>query len=384
MKLRIVPCESMVWGPSGGAAAPLAQAGLGPPSEGSGEAASAAPPASCAGGVSAGDFDAHATQTSVTSARRAGCRVGFPASETMSRIGTQTTHDAGKRTVAAVIRSLPMKRPATRFELRTVDELEIGDEPSFRHVALYADLKEVLRRAAYPFRVLPKTSSGRANRALLLNLTFWSADSGGDVLVDAHPEADVVAHAAWHHLAARALARGPAAQLSVEALFLGEAIASAFDVYLVGRLLGHAPRSTFLESQVLAMAETAQGAGLSEAGFAKLLRGIARGPERAFADLRELLSDATRALFSCRSAEQAHGALRALDGHRFSALLHRYELSNWVLYARAYGQGAALGGKPDPRARAVERALRKAKDPLSWLVAAWVRPALGPGVAERA
>ncbi len=276
-----------------------------------------------------------------------------------------------------------MKRPAARFDLRTVDELEIGDEPSFRHVALYADLKEVLRRAAYPFRVLPKTSSGRADRALLLNLTFWSADSGGDVLVDVHPEADVVAHAAWHHLAARALAPGAKEPLSVEALFLGEAIASAFDVYLVGRLLGHAPRSTFLETQVPAMAETACSAGLSKAGFAKLLRGIARDPERAFADLRELLSDASRALFACRSSEQAHSALRALEGHRFSALLHRYELSNWVLYARAHGRDAASGGKPDPNARAVDRALRKAKDPLSWLVAAWVRPALEPEVARR-
>lgn len=275
-----------------------------------------------------------------------------------------------------------MKRPAERFDLRTVDELEIGDERSFRHVALYADLKEVLRRAAYPFRVLPRTSSGRADRALFLNLTFWSAGSGGDVLVDARPEADVVAHAAWHHLAARALAPGAEQALSVEALFLGEAIASAFDVYLVGRLLGHAPLSTFLETQVPAMADTARSAGLSEAGFVKLLRGVAHEPERAFADLRELLSDTTRALFACRSSEQAHRALRALEGHRFTALLHRYELSNWLLYARAHGQGAVPGAKPDAHARAVDRALRQAKDPLSWLVAAWVRPAVGQEVAR--
>ena len=68
--------------------------------------------------------------------------------------------------------------------------------------------------------------------------------------------ADVVAHAAWHYLAARALAPAAGRSLSVDALFLGEAIASAFDVYLVGRLLGHAPRSTFLETQVPAMAES--------------------------------------------------------------------------------------------------------------------------------
>lgn len=74
-----------------------------------------------------------------------------------------------------------MKR-STAFRSLTVDELTIGDERAFRHVALYADLKEVLRRAAYPFRVLPKSYSSRADRALLLNLSFWTADAGGDVL----------------------------------------------------------------------------------------------------------------------------------------------------------------------------------------------------------
>ena len=43
------------------------------------------------------------------------------------------------------------------------------------------------------------------DRALLINLTFWTADAGGDVLVDEHVEADVVAHAAWHHVVARAI-----------------------------------------------------------------------------------------------------------------------------------------------------------------------------------
>jgi hypothetical protein len=266
-----------------------------------------------------------------------------------------------------------MKRPRPSFDRRTVDELTIGDEAAFRHVALYADLKEVLRRAAYPFRVLPVAFAGRADRALLLNLSFWEADAGGDVLVDDHIEADVVAHAAWHHLAARALAPRSGA-LSVDALFLGEAIASAFDLYLVGRLLGRAPRSTFLRTQVPAMAETASAAGLSERAFTQLLAEVAGDPDRAFEDLRALLCDATAALFACRTGEQAHAALAALDGHRFSALLHRYELSNWVLYARAYGGRAA----PDAGVRSVDRALRRSRSPVDWLTTRWIRPALRP------
>jgi hypothetical protein len=271
-----------------------------------------------------------------------------------------------------------MKRTTGPFDRRTLDELAIGDERAFRHVALYADLKEVVRRAAYPFRVLRGAASGRADRALLLNLSFWAADAGGDVLPDASIEADVVAHVAWHHLAARQLAPGASAAPSIDALFLGEAIASAFDVYLVGRLLAHAPRSTFLETQVPAMAETANAAGLSKASFARLLADISRRPERAFEDLRELLCDATTALVACGTAEQALVALRAFEGHRFEPLLHRYELSNWVLYARAYGRKGR-----DRRARAVDRALRRAAAPLDWLAANWIDPTLSATGAAR-
>jgi hypothetical protein len=150
-------------------------------------------------------------------------------------------------------------------------------------------------------------------------------------------------------------------------------VASAFDVYLVGRLLGHAPRSTFLETQVPAMAEAADAAGLGEDDFERLLQGIADDPDRAFTDLRELLFDATSALFACAGAEEAHAALAAFDTHRFTSLLHRYELSNWVLYARAHGDDRG----DDSRARAVDRALRAEKASLDWLAAKWVAPALG-------
>jgi hypothetical protein len=268
------------------------------------------------------------------------------------------------------------KHEPTAFSHRTLDELTIHDERSFRHVELYADLKDVLRRARYVFRVLPNSPTARADRALLLNLTFWGADAGGDVLIDDHIDADVVTHAAWHHLSARAMAGTTVGRRpSVDGLFLGEAVASAFDVYLVGRLLGHAPQSTFLETQVPAMAEAADAAGLGADEFEQLLLGIAADPDRAFTDLRELLFDAATALFACQTLEEAHAALAAFDTHRFISLLHHYELSSWVLYARAYGDD----GAPDPRARAVDHALRTEKVGLDWLGAKWVAPALDAG-----
>lgn len=256
---------------------------------------------------------------------------------------------------------------------RTLDALEIEDERSFRHVALYGDLKEVLRKDGYVFRTLDAETPGSWDRALFLNLTFWGADEGGDVLEGDVIPADVVAHVAWHRLAHRALRTPDGAKPSASALFLGEAIASAFDLYLVGRLLGHAPNASFLATQVPAMAETAQNAGVEDDAFDAMLQTVAEDPEAAFGSLRELLYDVTGALHACGDAEAALAVLDRFASHRFGALLHRYELANWVLYARAYGSAA-----PSPDADAIDRALREAPDPLAWLVEHWVRPALAP------
>lgn len=259
----------------------------------------------------------------------------------------------------------------------TLDELTIEDERSFRHVALYGDLKQALRRDGYRFRVPDAPASW--DRVVFLNLTFWNQSEQGDLLASDHVAADVIAHVAWHHLANRALSpRGEGRVTpSVESLLLAEAIASAFDLYLVGRLLGHAPDADFLSTQVPAMAEAAEAAGLSEAGFEALLEGVSADPDRAFEDLRALLFDVTTALVRCDSLGGAAEILGGFDAHRFAPLLHHYELSNWILSSRAH----EASREPDPLARAVDAALRGAEASLDWLDRRWVRPAapLPPG-----
>jgi len=191
---------------------------------------------------------------------------------------------------------VPGRRSTYRLvvSLRSVslDELTITDEASFAHVAVYLRLKRVLHEAAHRFAVPARGALLSWDRALFLNLTFWNAEHATDVLCESSLPADVVAHIAWHHLAAAQLAplvpesAGPPC---ADALFFGEAIASAFDLYLVGRLLHHAPDSDFIATQVSIMGEAAEQAGLSKAKFAALLEGVATDPERAFEDLRTLL-----------------------------------------------------------------------------------------------
>jgi hypothetical protein len=260
---------------------------------------------------------------------------------------------------------------------KLLDELTIDDERSYRHVALYADLKEVVRRARYPFRVLPPGHAGRWDEALLLNLAFWDARSAGDVLVDERIDADVVAHVAWHWLSARAFASDREAP-SADALLFGEAVASAFDLYLVGRLLGHAPDAQFLETQVPAMGEVALAAGLSEVDFDALLEQVAADPDRAFEDLRELLFDVSTELLTATTPDEAFAVLEGRSGHRFAPLLHRFELASWTLYARAYGR-APLG--PDQRVRQLDARLRNEAEPVEWLAREWVHPLLASELA---
>lgn len=247
----------------------------------------------------------------------------------------------------------------------TLDELQIDDRDALSKLALYRELEQVLRRDAYPFRV-PRGDELGWNRAAFLNLTFWNASEASDVLTGTRIPADVVTHAAWHHLARRALPRA-----SADAAFLGEAIASAFDLYLVGALLRAAPECEFLESQVPLMAEACAQSGLSDDDFEALIERVGRRPERAFEDLRQLLFDAATRLVHARGVDHAAELLAELDAHPFAPLLHHYELSNWVLYARAHLAGAL---EPDEDVRVLDRALRGADDSLEWLERRWLAP----------
>jgi hypothetical protein len=258
-----------------------------------------------------------------------------------------------------------------------LDDLTITDEASFKHVALYGRLKHALREAKYPFHVAAQGAPLSWDRATFLNLTFWSADEGADVLCENSIPADVVAHVAWHHLATTQLARlappaeGTTRAPCADALFFGEAIASAFDLYLVGRLLRNKPDSDFIATQVAIMGEAAEQAGLEPAQFEALLEAVVVDPERAFEDLRSLLFDVTRGLVVCRNVIQAERVLESFAAHRFASLLHHFQLSNWVLYARAYGTADA---DQERAVHELDQTLRQAPVALDWLAEHWLTP----------
>ncbi|HSY40681.1 MAG TPA: hypothetical protein VLA79_14170 [Polyangia bacterium] len=259
-----------------------------------------------------------------------------------------------------------------QFRPATLDELTIDDRAPAVGVAIYQRLETFLRGSGHRFLIPEAGQQASWDRALFLNLTYWNVEAGADVLCDDHIPADVVAHVSWHELATRRIAGPPGAPRrspSSSGLFFAESIASAFDLYLVGRLLPRGADSDFLATQVPLMAECADNAGLPEAGFAALLEQVTHAPERAFEDLRALLFDAASALVACETATAAQAALEEMAGHRFAPLLHHYQLSNWILYARAY---ADRSSQPDEIVRGLDRTLREAPVSLDWLDQNWL------------
>lgn len=265
-----------------------------------------------------------------------------------------------------------------RFHLVTLDDLIIDDGSSFAGITIYGRLEGFLRGSAHRFRIPDGGRMASWDRALFLNLTYWNEDDGADVLCNDHIPADVVAHVGWHEVIRRELAnRRSAGSLppSAPALFLAESIASAFDLYLVGRLLPGAPECDFVTTQVPLMAECAGDAGLRAEDFSALLEEVVRQPERAFEDLRALLFDAATTLFACPGVAQAQAILEGLADHRFAPLLHHYQLSNWILYARAYAHPLVT----DALAIEVDQTLRQAPVSLEWLDRHFIGAAVAAG-----
>jgi hypothetical protein len=255
--------------------------------------------------------------------------------------------------------------------------LAIDDEDDYRHIALYGDLKRVALASGKRALVLPPSSVASWDRASFLNLCFWD-EGTADVLTEPALDADVLMHVAWHHLAHTHLRGSP------EASLLGEAIASAFDIYLVGRLLGHRPEAAFLEGQVPRMTEAALAAGCTEDDVEGWLAFASASPEAAFEELRQLLFDASVALSRPLDPRTAAAVLERFDGHRFAGLLHHYELSTWVLRARIDRlERAAQPAGPERTdgatvdAASFDAELRACEDSIALLERRWIRPALG-------
>jgi hypothetical protein len=87
------------------------------------------------------------------------------------------------------------------------------------------------------------------------------------------------------------------------------------------------------------------------------------------------------ALLACADADHAQQALGGFARHRFEPLLHHFQLSNWILYARAH---AGAPSADDARVAELDAALRAAPVALDWLAERWLAPDEDAGAAASA
>jgi len=244
--------------------------------------------------------------------------------------------------------------------------LAIEDESDFEGMPLYPRLARALLDADVHYRVAAAGSALSSwGHVALLNHGFWTPEDSDDVLEGRVLTADVVAHRAWHHLAAEAL--GDAAR-SPEGLMLGESIASAFDAFMLGDLLTRRPQAAMLESQLPVMMDAMADAGLADTEAETVFAGFAEAPRRSFADLRSLLYGTGVALWKSDDVDGAARVLESASRHALAPVLHHYRLATWVLYARAYASTDV------DSAPAIELAaeLHASDDPLELLVSRWL------------
>jgi hypothetical protein len=255
------------------------------------------------------------------------------------------------------------------FETRHLDELDVHEQPALRKVPYYEELKEVLRQGRVPFRLFPEASRARADHALLLNVVFWDAGAVDDIIERPLVGAYSIPHIAWHYLTARALAPAPG-RLSAGGWVLGESIASAFDLFLLGHLLREDPGAPTARVIVDRLHAAVLRAGGSDDQMRSLAGGARDDPEAAFADLRELLFVGTQALLECERSDDAFAVLRQIDAQPLGCLFHAYRVADWVLQVKASG-----AKRDDEAVDRLDAELRAQRAPVAWLIDRWLTPA---------
>lgn len=263
----------------------------------------------------------------------------------------------------------PAPRREGAFEVRHLGDLEIVDDELLQAVPHYDVLKAVVAASGVAFRVMPEEASARSDQALLLNVVFWDASLVDDVIERPAVGAYSLPHIAWHYLASRELRRAGSAALSVDAQILGEAIASAFDLFTLGHLLRAAPTHALTKALVDGVQGPALAAGRSLDVLRGLLAGVRDEPEAAFADLRELLFVATRALYDAETSSDAFEVLQQVDEHPLGCVFFRHRVADWLLQIRA-----SKGAAEDPETQAFAAALGEQPAPIAWLLERWLRP----------
>jgi hypothetical protein len=169
--------------------------------------------------------------------------------------------------------------------------------------------------------------------ARLLNLLCWDAASGTEFLDDQEMPADQAIHMAIHQVIERDLG-----STTPEHMLLAETIASASDLYLLGKLAKAGEETAFVTETMESFSFYYETYAAKAEHLETLLQAVLTSPFMAMSQVADFLFETGLLLFQPLSNAEA---LRACTAHAFYPLIHHYNITNWIMAIRER--------HPDPR-----------------------------------
>lgn len=228
----------------------------------------------------------------------------------------------------------PRHHPAIAMAELSIDRLPIVETDNYRRadIRLLECSIELLRAHRVAF-VAMENGNGLAR---LVNLLFWRAGERREYVDGSALYADQVIHLALHQLVDTLVSRShPRGSLFAECL------ASASDVYLLGKLMGGGEETDFLRDTLASFGTYYEMYAHGEGDLERIIRQLRDDPFAAMTGLASFLEFFCLTLLESDTGEEARQKLLPLTTHRFYPLVHHYHTANWVLSLRNRFTGAA-------------------------------------------
>lgn len=208
-------------------------------------------------------------------------------------------------------------------EMTTLQELEIFEQDAFKRADIkLLDLSLHLLKD-HRMAVIPH-STGLAR---LVNLLHWDASENLEYLDGEGVLADQIIHFAVHHVMNRFNQCNTA-----KGMLFAECMASAADVYLVGKLSQAGEETDFLQDTLESFSTYYEMYAVDETHLELMLSTILEQPFKAMMDLANYLFQFGSALLG---AQPDLEKLIQLQEHFSYPLVHHYNISNWILTIRS-------------------------------------------------
>lgn len=207
-------------------------------------------------------------------------------------------------------------------DVQPIEELPVLERDAFLEAGI--DLLTYCERVLRAKKVGAVVLDSAPGVARIINLLSWSVNDRREYLDQPEVFADQVIHFAAHQVVAEVWgAETPASML------FAEAVASACDLYCLGKLSAAGVETEFMADTLASFADYYEQYAAEEEDYESVLERLLEGPHEAMAELAEFLYDTGAQL--CRAKDEAEMAevLIPLADEIWYPMLFHYQVVHW-------------------------------------------------------